>query len=310
MPVGRGYHQQETGVKRICNRRLQLPTLTLLVAGILSCAFTAVAAQEPYDIDLKDLRRPPPRPAKEQLLPHGAREPVSAVTATKGKSSSYTVRPGDHLFLILIQRYGLSNEAAERLIPEIMRLNGIRKAKSLSVGQRLTIPLPAVTDKPIQSNNQNSSSPPQPESESMPPATIDTPHVREVVAIRTRPCLLAREVAEQLGVNVAPFSPLMEAEGLSMSYNTLKVAVLWSLAPAEAYTLERLLALQGIKLLLFKGDEAPQTVIEGVATALGIPFRLTNADSTAELPLTYLFPAARAGKDLRLTIRPAATTAK
>jgi hypothetical protein len=102
----------------------------------------------------------------------------------------------------------------------------------------------------------------------------------------------------------------MDAEGLRISYDTLKVAVLWSLAPAEAYTLERLLALQGIKLLLFMGDEAPQTVIEGMAAALGIPFRLTNADTTAGLPLTYLFPAVIAGKDLRLTIRADTPTAK
>jgi hypothetical protein len=187
MLVGREYHQQETGVKRIRNRRLQLPTLSMLLAGILSCAFTAVAAEEPYDIDLKELRRPPPRRAKEQLSPRGTREPVSAVAATKGKSSSYTVRPGDHLFLILMQRYGLSNEAAERLIPEIMRLNGIRKAESLSVGQRLTIPLPAVTDKSIQNNRQSSSSPPPRESETVLPATNDTPHVREVVAIPALP---------------------------------------------------------------------------------------------------------------------------
>lgn len=293
---------------RICSQRQLLPILSMLLAGILSCTCVADAAQEPYDIDLKELRRPPRHRAKEQTPQRTPRE--SPAVGVNGKSSSYTVRPGDHLFLILMQRYGLSNEAAERLIPEIMRLNGIRKAESLSVGQRLTIPLPAVTVKPIQINSQSSSTPPPPESETMPPAINDTPHVREVVVIPARPCLLAREVAEQFGVNVAPFSPFMEAEGLSMTYDTLKVAVLWSLAPAEAYTLERLLALQGIKLLLFKGDEAPQTVIEGVAAALGIPFRLTSADTSAGLPLTYLFPAAIAGKDLRLIIRPAATTAK
>lgn len=262
------------------------------------------AAEEPYDIDLKELRRPPLRRAKEQRPPHKPMETVSAKPNTKRGSSSYTVRPGDHLFLILMQRYGLSNEAAEQLIPEIMRLNGIKKPGKLSVGQRLTIPLPAITDKPIQSNSQSSSSPPQPESETVPPDTNDTPHVRELVAIPARPCLLAREVAAQLGVRVTPFSTFMDAEGLSMSYSSLKIAVVFGLAPAEAYTLERLLALQGVKLLLFKGDEAPRSVIEGVAGALGIPFSLSDADAGAELPLTYLFPAAITGKDLRLTIRP------
>jgi hypothetical protein len=95
----------------------------------------------------------------------------------------------------------------------------------------------------------------------------------------------------------------MDAEGFSMAHNTSKVAVAWFLAPAEAYTLERLLAPQGIKLLLFKGDEAPRSVIEGIAKSLKIPFSLSDTATTAELPLTYLFPVAVTGKDLELTIR-------
>jgi len=284
----------------------------MLLAGILSSALAVDAAQEPYDIDLKELRRVPLRPAKKQLPAHHRlpKESISSTRTAKGKSSSYTVRPGDHLFLILMQQYGLSNEAAEQLIPEIMRLNDIKKAERLSVGQRLIIPLPAITDKPIQSNSQSSGSPPKPGSETVPPDTNGTPHLRELVAIPARPCQLAREVAELLGVRVTPFSTFMDAEGLSMSYSALKIAVVFGLAPAEAYTLERLLALQGVKLLLFNGDEAPRSVIEEVARALGIPFSLSDADDAAELPLTYLFPAAISGKDLRLTIRPGIPVSK
>lgn len=291
-------------MKTLYNRRQQILTLLISLAGVLLCAFAVNAAEELYDIDLKELRRPPLRRAKEQQTPHKPVEPLSTTQDKKRGSSSYTVRPGDHLFIILMQRYGLSNEAAERLIPEIMRLNGIKKAERLSVGQQLTIPLPAVTDKPTQSNSQSSNAPSHPEPETVSPDANGTPHVRVLAAIPARPCLLAREVAEQLGVHVTPFSTFMDAEGLSMSYYAIKIAVVFGLAPAEAYTLERLLALQGVKLLLFKSDEAPRSVIEGVAGALGIPFRLSNADAAAELPLTYLFPAAISGKDLRLTIRP------
>jgi len=299
-------------VKRACDSRQQILTLFISFAGIVLCAFVAEATQEPYDIDLKELRRPPLRRAKEQRPPHGAKRPAPAAATAKGKNSSYTVRPGDHLFLILMQRYGLSNEAAEKLIPEIMRMNGIRKAESLSVGQQLTIPLPAVTDTRLENSSRKSSPSPQPESADVQPyaTETETPQVREVLVPPSRPCLLAREVAEQLGVRVSPSSPFMDAEGLNMSYDALKIAVAFGLAPAEAYTLERLLALQGVKLLLFKSDAAPRTVIEGVAGALGIPFRLSNADTAAELPLTYLFPAAVSGKDLRLTIRPDTPTAK
>lgn len=297
-------------MKRACDSRQQILTLFISLAGIVLCAFVAEATQEPYDIDLKELRRPPLRRAKEQRPSHRAKGPVPATATAKGKNSSYTVRPGDHLFLILMQRYGLSNEAAEKLIPEIMRMNGIRKAESLSVGQRLTIPLPAVTDTRLESNSRKSGPFPQPESADVQPHATDTTLLREVVVPPSRPCRLAREVAEQLGVRVSPSSPFMDTEGLNMSYDALKIAVVFGLAPAEAYTLERLLALQGVKLLLFKSDTAPRTVIEGVAVALGIPFRLSNADTAAELPLTYLFPAAITGKDLRLTIRPDTPTAK
>src|SRR6185369_16703901 len=118
-------------------------TLFNSLAAVLWFAFVAGAAQEPYDIDLKDLRKHPERRVKQQRTPHESKKPVTATPATDGDSSSYTVQPGDHLFLILMRRYGLSNDAAEQLIPEIMRQNGIRNPKGLTVGQRLIIPLPA-----------------------------------------------------------------------------------------------------------------------------------------------------------------------
>ncbi len=296
-------------MKTPCNRQLCLLTLYLSLTGAVWGALSAGAAQGgPYDLDLKELLRPPVRPSKGQGQPKTANKVVPAAPNTGGKTSVYTVRQGDHLFLILMQRYGLSNRAAEELIPEIMRLNGIRRPESLSVGQHLTIPLPPVSDTAAvttaQTGRETSPSPP-PESASAALQPADTLYVREIAVNRSRPCLLAREVAEQMGVSVTALPPFIEAEGAGMSYDALKVTVICGLDPAEEYTFRRLLTTHGARLLFFKADETPRSVIESIAGTLGISFRLTSADTTAELPLTYLFPAAIDGKDLRLTIFPA-----
>ncbi|BBA71045.1 hypothetical protein YM18_2528 [Geobacter sulfurreducens] len=55
--------------------------------------------------------------------------------------TDYTVRPGDHIFKILMKEYGLSNREAETLIPEVRRINGITDIRRLRVGQTIRIPL-------------------------------------------------------------------------------------------------------------------------------------------------------------------------
>lgn len=289
-----------------CTKRLQIRTLSISVAGIVWYVCTAGAAQEPYDLDLKELRRPPVRRAKDQGPTHKPRFSAHPSPAAGGENSSYTVRQGDHLFLILMQRYGLSNKAAEELIPEIMRLNGIRRPESLAVGQSLIIPLPPVTDAAAKATAQSGQKPfpsPPPESAAVPPLPMDTHLEREITANPSSPCLLARDVAEQLEARISALPPFIKTEGVTMSCDVRKIAVVCGLEAAEAYTLERLLAGVGVKLLLFKDDETPRSVVERVAGGLGIPFSVTTADTAVELPLTYLFPAAIAGKDLQLTLR-------
>lgn len=267
----------------------------MLLAGIVLCTFEAGAVQEPYDIDLKELRRAPTRRTTDQRSHHKS----TATPDSTGEQSSYTVLPGDHLFLILMQRYGLSNKAAEQLIPEIIRLNNIRKAESLSVGQRLLIPLPPLIDTATKAERFS-----LPESAAAPNQTTVTHHVREMAAAPSQPCLLASEVAEQLGVRVSALSPYIDADSISLSYNNIEVIAVCGLGTAEAYTVERLLARHNIKLLSFKTDETPRSVIERIAETLGISFDILNTDKNAELPLTYLFHAVIDANDLSLTIRP------
>ncbi|GFO67744.1 hypothetical protein GMLC_13230 [Geomonas limicola] len=108
-------------------------------------------AASPYDIDLKELDRsstPPPKPekkAKKKEAPARSAKPSRGHHAVSGEGEyvRYTVKPGDHIFKILVARFGLSNEAAEKLIPEIIRINDVPDIRRLTVGSTLLIPTSA-----------------------------------------------------------------------------------------------------------------------------------------------------------------------
>lgn len=59
---------------------------------------------------------------------------------TSAKGGVYTVKPGDHLFKILMRDCGLSNSEAESFIEEIKRENNIYDIKRLKIGQKIIIP--------------------------------------------------------------------------------------------------------------------------------------------------------------------------
>lgn len=131
---------------------------SLLLLTLLSMSSQLHAAQPPFDIDLKELDRGTPAvsPKAEKKTTKNAKKPetkkaVPGATSAKGKAHHeaagseadyvrYTVKPGDHIFKILIVRFGMSNEAAEKLIPEIVRINNITNIKNLTVGRTLLIP--------------------------------------------------------------------------------------------------------------------------------------------------------------------------
>src|SRR5919109_3745579 len=113
------------------NRIPHILTRTLVVCGTL-CFLrgTGVAAPPPsFELDSKELetaapaarqpKRSPARPARKQA-DRGEEKPRSSATL-EGEDgySRYRVKPGDFLFRILMREYGLSNAAAEALIPEV-----------------------------------------------------------------------------------------------------------------------------------------------------------------------------------------------
>lgn len=161
------------------------PTVIMLfLLSAIGQSGAAVAGQNNFDIDIKELHS---APAKQPHRPPKARvkkEKAGTVEVREG-FSSYTVRPGDHLFIILMRHYGLSGNAAERLIPEVMRLNGIRNPQGLAVGQQLVIPLPRQQARPAKLARKNpqpadqaaaeQSAPQEQSAQSEPPAQQEQP---------------------------------------------------------------------------------------------------------------------------------------
>lgn len=84
---------------------------------------------------LKSTARPRQIKGKRPSHTH-AKRPLS----TSAKANVYTVKPGDHLFKILMRDYNLSNDEAESFIEEIKRQNNIYDIKRLKVGQKIIIP--------------------------------------------------------------------------------------------------------------------------------------------------------------------------
>jgi LysM repeat protein len=128
--------------------KLLVPTLFLCVSSCLiasehSLAFAGGPGPQ-FEIDLKELdkfkstAKPPAKHRKESShkpspkRAESGQSPSSAVT--------YTVKPGDNLFKILMRDFGLSNREAELRIPELVRINNLSSSTNLTVGSKLVIP--------------------------------------------------------------------------------------------------------------------------------------------------------------------------
>lgn len=123
----------------------KLNRASLLHACFLLMVVTAPSsvAATSFELDVKDLETgvPVKRTPKRKSPPPAATRSDVAPGDVKGAVSRYTVKPGDFIFRILMREYGLSNAAAEALIPEIQRINNLPSITRLSVGQTILIPL-------------------------------------------------------------------------------------------------------------------------------------------------------------------------
>ena len=333
------------------------------LVGMACGAGALQAAGEAYDINLKELRQTPYDINLKELQPSATRRKKTTQRKQSSKaaqlaapaasdapqSSSYTVRAGDYPLLILMKHFGLSQTAADQLVPQVIRLNNLRDPRKLTIGQRLIIPiappgqaspkdsppsapataselapvvlppviqppgvlppevLPPVVEQPVVPQSVAAPVEHSPAVQAAPaqPPVVEATPVREIQLRSATPCLLARELADTLGLRIPAVTALMRTESVSMVYNGQKLVVACGLTDAETYTAQRLLARHGAQLLLFEGDEPSRTVIEELADSLGIPLRLANGNAGEELPATYFVSAVDAsGRDIHLTILP------
>ncbi|GAM11286.1 hypothetical protein OR1_03597 [Geobacter sp. OR-1] len=116
----------------------------ICMAGRISAAGAAAPGAQ-FEIDLKELdklktapKQEPARPRKEAAA-RAAEKRTEAPRPLKG-NVTYTVKPGDNLFKILMRDFGMSNREAELRIPELVRINGLSGSTRLTVGSKLVIP--------------------------------------------------------------------------------------------------------------------------------------------------------------------------
>lgn len=114
-----------------------------ICTGMLFCVTGALAVMDPrFEIDPQTLKGSKSitksQKSKGKRL---ARTHVEQPSSKSAKGDVYTVKPGDHLFKILMRDYALSNDEAESFIEEIKRENNIYDIKRIKIGQKIIIPL-------------------------------------------------------------------------------------------------------------------------------------------------------------------------
>lgn len=185
------------------NRIPPLIARALIMWGALSILHgPSMAAPPPsFELDQKELetvapaarqpKRPAARPARKQAEKGEEKPKLPPRSVGEEGYSRYTVKPGDFLFKILIRDYGLSNMAAEALIPEIARINSLRSTTQLEVGQTILIPLgkrKAAPSRALPAAAQPTAAAPPPEPAPASPtpaeAAPQTPSVAKPVAQR------------------------------------------------------------------------------------------------------------------------------
>ena len=118
------------------------PLLLLALLSLPARLHAATAA--PYDLDLKELERQEQAASAKAKKSQNVKKSSAARVRQNSEDTSdeirYTVQPGDHIFKILVVRFGMSNEAAERLVPEVARINNIPNIRQLTIGQTILIP--------------------------------------------------------------------------------------------------------------------------------------------------------------------------
>ena len=284
-------------------------TLHASIIAALLCAgtFDAFAKPSGFELDIKELRSASSAP---QARRQESRKTVrSSAAVAHGESSSYTVQPGDHLFLILMRQYGLSNDAAEHLIPEVMSINNIHNPRGLTRGMRLTIPLAARVNRIAEpARITEKVAVPRPVEVSPSPAVKPfrasaEPAHKGIEILAAPSCSLGREFSEKFALLVPSLGIIQGFPNFTVRHAGLTLAVACGLSPEEAYTYAQLLARHNVQLLVFDENEPHRRVIEKIANRLNLFYELDETAGRNKLPLKIRFTSVGPdSREMKLTI--------
>jgi len=120
-------------------------TFLMMRFCLVTLALTASSVQGAFDsrfeLDPQTLGAPHSEPKRQNKEIRPAKPLVSKVQKpAAGERSTYTIKPGDNLFKILMRDYGLTNSEAESFIEIVRRENNIADIRNLKVGSTVTIP--------------------------------------------------------------------------------------------------------------------------------------------------------------------------
>lgn len=126
-------------------RRATFLFLTALFLSVFHFGHRAHALDPRFELNPQSLQQKLPAKTPTASSVKNAPEPP----AKSAGETTYTVKSGDHLMKILVRNFGMGNDQAEALIPEIKRRNQLGDARRLRTGMRLIIPLTAKSAKSI-----------------------------------------------------------------------------------------------------------------------------------------------------------------
>jgi len=118
-----------------CDSSSYRPFLSILVVCSMLTASSVWGMDPRFELDPKALDKKVPSHASPVPADRSTQKVRQAV-----QGATYTIKPGDNLFKILIREYGLSNDEAEKLIPRFREINRLGSSERLQVGKTVQMP--------------------------------------------------------------------------------------------------------------------------------------------------------------------------
>ncbi|WP_243371092.1 LysM peptidoglycan-binding domain-containing protein [Geotalea sp. SG265] len=273
-----------------------------LIAVALFALFATgagAAVDSPFEINIKELdgRAAPAPPKRKAPVAKPSRTMAAKAHAGKPKPlagsdghASYTVRNGDHIFKILMKHFGMTNAAAEALIPEVIRLNRVSDIKRLTVGQTLLIPSRHGRTKVADKKEPAISTAMEPAiQQRITTAQLGEAPAGAAIAVRSITSRDPAEVTDAI-LNILAVKPgkdhFVEASAATrqalrlgakvdrfFESNDKHYMISFSATEPFTYTVYRLLELEGVRLIRIDQDADLKQVATAVLSAMNIPYR-------------------------------------